>query len=475
MAQEAGEPADEVGEKTARFPVLRTLLVGTLGLFLTWAVVSYSFVAYLADANPDRALAIRRDPVAALNFVDRELARIKSEPNSSAQSAQPEQPAAGDSNAERLRALAGIAAKTLPGAAAGADTSQPMRSPEQEALYQRVREALRTDPLSAKGLRLLAQLSEGYEPKEEVANLMRMAVARNLHEAQALFWLMMTAANAGAFTDAITYADAVLRTQSRLSQQAIGVFARASDTPEGLAEVRRLVLANPPWRQIFFSVFSRSVTDGRIPLQLLLDLKDTPYPPTSREIGDYMSVLLENRLFELAYYAWLQFLPPGQLAMVATPFNGSFEMKPSGLPFDWTLPKSAGVTTEIVARPGEPDKRALLVEFGIGRLDFAGVTQVLLLPSGPYRFSAAYQGQVTGRRGLVWQVTCFGGKELGRTQMILGTAAAWTPVEFAFTVPETDCPAQQVRLFHDARSASEQLVSGKSFHDDVRIERVETQ
>ncbi|MFK5004583.1 hypothetical protein, partial [Klebsiella pneumoniae] len=82
-----------------------------------------------------------------------------------------------------------------------------------------------------------------------------------------------------------------------------------------------------------------------------------------------------------------------------------------------------GVTTEIVARPGEPDKRALLVEFGIGRLDFAGVTQVLLLPSGPYRFSAAYQGQVSGRRGLVWQITCIGGKELGRTQMILGTAA----------------------------------------------------
>lgn len=475
MGQERGKPAPEVGKTLARLPLLRTLLVGTLGLVLTWAVVSYSFVAYLADTSPDHALAIRRDPVATLNIVDRELTRIRSEPNSGAQAGQPEQPAATDHNAERLRGLAGIAAKTLPSGASGYDTTNPKRTPEQEVLYQRVREALRSDPLSAKGLRLLAQLSEGYEPKEEVANLMRMAVARNLHEAQALFWLMMTSANAGAYTDAILYADAVLRTQSRLSPQAIGVFARASDTPEGLAEVRRLVLANPPWRQIFFSGFSRSVTDGRIPLQLLLDLKDTPYPPTAREIGDYMNVLLENRLFELAYYAWLQFLPPGQLAMVATPFNGSFEMKPSGLPFDWTLPKSAGVTTEIVARPGEPDKRSLLVEFGIGRLDFAGVSQVLLLPSGPYRFSAAYQGQVSGRRGLVWQVNCLGGKELGRSQMILGTTTTWTPLAFNFTVPETDCPAQQVRLFHDSRSASEQLVSGKSFHDDVRIERVETQ
>ena len=56
--------------------------------------------------------------------------------------------------------------------------------------------------------------------------------------------------------------------------------------------------------------------------------------------------------------------------------------------------------------------------------------------------------------------------------MMVGSAATWTPVEFKFVVPEADCTAQQLRLFHDARTASEQLVTGKSFHDDVRIERL---
>jgi hypothetical protein len=186
-----------------------------------------------------------------------------------------------------------------------------------------------------------------------------------------------------------------------------------------------------------------------------------------------MAVLIENRLFELAHYAWLQFLPPGQLAMVTNPFNGSFELKPSGLPFDWTYAKGVGVTVEIVSRPGNPDQKALLVEFNVGRLEFSGVSQLLLMSPGRYRFMAMQQGQVTGRRGLVWQITCVGGREVGRSPMILGVTATWTPVEFQFDVPGAGCRAQQLRLFHDSRSASEQLVTGKSFHDEVVIERVE--
>jgi hypothetical protein len=443
-------------------------MVGVLGIALVWALLTRSYVAYLADVDPERALAIRQVPDAALNAIERAMAKLRKEgemrPPAPADKLQP------DANAERLRGLAGLAAKA---SRPEGEQVAGSRTPGEELLYQRVRDALRADPLSARGLRLLAQLSEQHEPREEVANLMRMAVARSLHETRALYWLMVTSANAGIYTDAIGYADAILRTQSRLSGTAFQVFARATETPEGTGEVRRLVLANPPWRASFFATFSRLVTDARVPLQLLLDLRGTQHPPTVPEIASYMAVLIENRLFELAYYAWLQFLPPGQLAMVASPFNGSFELKPSGLPFDWIITSGTGVTAEVVSKPGTAGQKALLVEFGTGRLEFAGVSQLLLMPPGGYRFKAMHQGQVTGRRGLVWQVACIGGKELGRSAMIIGTAAAWTPIDFPFTVPDAGCPAQHVRLVHDARSASEQLATGKSFHDDVRIERIE--
>ncbi|MDX2203449.1 MAG: hypothetical protein NW223_11930, partial [Hyphomicrobiaceae bacterium] len=76
--------------------------------------------------------------------------------------------------------------------------------------------------------------------------------------------------------------------------------------------------------------------------------------------------------------------------------------------------------------------------------------------------------------GLVWVVACAEGKELGRSPMMLGVNPAWTPIEFRFTVPDGDCRAQSIRLLHDSRSASEQLVTGRSYHDDIRIVRIDT-
>jgi hypothetical protein len=45
-------------------------------------------------------------------------------------------------------------------------------------------------------------------------------------------------------------------------------------------------------------------------------------------------------------------------------------------------------------------------------------------------------------------------------------------VTFTFTVPEKGCDAQYVRLDLDARMASEEMVSGSIFFDDLQISRV---
>jgi hypothetical protein len=55
--------------------------------------------------------------------------------------------------------------------------------------------------------------------------------------------------------------------------------------------------------------------------------------------------------------------------------------------------------------------------------------------------------------------------------MVTGVTPAWKDFSFSFTVPSDDCRAQYVRLTLDARSASEQLVSGAIWYDELRISR----
>lgn len=451
------------------------MALGASALF--WLVIAQSYVAFLAQSDPEASLRIRVTAPALLNLVERRLTDTRKtgateasvEPGRLPPAAEP-RPAHDDR--DRISVLADLAARRFSGADAPSEAGPiAPRSPEKEELYQMVREALRREPLNARGLRLLAELSEGHAPRSEVARLMRMAVRRNLHESIAVFWLLNEALAEKNYTDVITYADILLRTEARLNAHAIHALAKACDDSAGLDLVLQALRANPRWRSAFITSVSQYVTDARTPLQLLIGLKDSGYPPTTAELAPFFGLLLRNRLHELAYYTWVQFLPPEQLVRVVVPFNGDFETQPSGLPFDWNIPSSPNAIAGIVSLP-PPGGKALRVEFGLGRIEFAGVSQLVLLPPGDYTFSASYTASINGRRGLVWAIACVdGGKELGRTAMMLGSVPKPTPIMFNFKVPETECRAQQLRLFHDSRSASEQFVSGWSNQQDVRITR----
>ena len=63
---------------------------------------------------------------------------------------------------------------------------------------------------------------------------------------------------------------------------------------------------------------------------------------------------------------------------------------------------------------------------------------------------------------------------IGRGAVSRSTTAQWQDLEFSFTVPESDCPAQYVKLVFDARSASEKFISGNIWLDDFKIARDDT-
>jgi hypothetical protein len=252
------------------------------------------------------------------------------------------------------------------------------------------------------------------------------------------------------------------------------VLAQMAEDSAGKSEIKKLLATNPNWRRAFFGQLGASLTDAHTPLDLFLSLKDSSAPPTTDELNSYQYFLFQHKFYELAYNVWLQFLPPNELASAGFLFNGDFEKKPSGSPFDWRTLPGTNVIVDFASRPHSASNHALVVDLGPGRVEFRGVTQTILLPPGGYVFKGSFMGEIHGPRGVQWSARCTDGKAtLGQSKMILGSFPDWRAFEFPMIVPENGCVVQIIELKLAARSPSEKLAFGAIWFDDFSISRTE--
>ncbi len=466
----------------------RTIFLAGLGVLLIWQIVTRSFAAYLATEAPASALAVRPDePTALVALADATLnPRIGADDEKASRKELDDTEQRASAAADRIGGWSEVALKAaasklplesgreVPPAAAAA--SAPVSEEDKALVRKRAEQALVQEPLNARALRILGQLADKAGDEVRTAKLMRAAANRSLGESVAVYWLMQNNFATGDYAQAVSYADMFLRKRPQLMVHAVPVLGRIaeSDDKDGIAALKKILAQNPPWRAHFFSDLPRGITDARTPLNLMLSLKDSAAPPSKGELGRYLRFLIQRKLYELAYYSWLQFLPAYELGRIGYLANPGFETEPSGLPFDWVISQGAGVTVDIAAVPGAADARALLLDLGPGRVDFGGVTQLLMLTPGTYRLEGRFKGESRGKRGLQWNIRCAGkrGPPLGEGPMFVGVALVWKEFGLTFTVPAADCRAQDLRLILAARSASEQLVSGSVWYDDLRITRM---
>ena len=473
-----------MAKQRSTFPFLRSAVLALLGALLTWQVLVHSLVAHLAETSPEAALSLRSDdPTALVNISDRKL--NLEHPAKEAPAALPGGDAGNriPSFARRARKAAAGEAEPAEGTAGHAkdpaETTERLPSnagdPElRKEVGVLTQAALAQDPMNARALRILGQIADAANDEAVASRLMQAAARRSRRESVAVYWLMRESSERKDFATAVQHADVLLRTRPQVAPQVTPTLALIAEDKVASPELKKMLATNPPWRASFFSTMMANITDARTPLDLLLGLKDTPTPPTTPELRDYLALLMRNHFHELAYYVWLQFLPHEQLASAGLLFNGDFESRPSGLPFDWVITAGPGVTIDLAHRPEDASQRALLVEFGHGRADFRGVAQYVMLAPGSYVLKGQYKGQLVGRRGLEWRISCAGAENpIAKTAMVTGPVPEWTEFSVAFVVPDADCRAQQVRLALDARSASEQLVTGSIWYDKLQIARAQ--
>jgi hypothetical protein len=462
---------------------LRAVVFVMIGVALAWLVLSRSLAAFLADASPEAALWFDSgQPEALVNLADQALitarpVEVQSGRSDQAQASEERNSSSNRGSFSKLETYflnLTHAFSQFETIGRNLNISRPVAPDNASVVRVWAETAAMNDPLNPGALRILGQLAEADGDDVDTAKFLAAANNISLRENYASYWLMRHSTLKGDYKSAIHYADVLLRTNPQSIDYVAPVLAQISEAKEAVPLLKSALAENPPWRREFFARVSNSVTDARTPLDLLLALRTSPVPPAIEDIAPYLNLLIARKFYGLAYYTWLQFLPPEQLGRAGLLFNGSFETTPSGLPFDWTITPGSGVTTDIVSRSDQSDKHALLIDFQYGRVDYHSVTELVMLPPGRYEFVGEYQGKLVGPRGMKWRVVCADGNMTngGESQMLTGVMKDWSTVDFAFTVPDKDCPAQYVRLDLDARMASEQLISGSIYFDDLKILRV---
>lgn len=336
--------------------------------------------------------------------------------------------------------------------------------------------AIASDPFNARPYRLLAELTD--DPAR-VRRLMQAAVKRSRRESVAVFWLLNDSFKRADYDAVVQNADILMRTRQQLTPYVVKYLSDISMTPEGREVLAAHLARRPRWRATFFEALPQAATGpADMPLALMLALKEAGSPPPQNEFAPYLNVLVSKNMIDLAYNSWLQLMPEEKLGAAALLNNASFATDPSGLPFDWSIKHGQNTVVEFVDLRDAPGERALRFGFGLGRVRFPEISQVVLLPAGRYRLEGAFQGAMAARRGLRWEVGCTGTRTAGtktplvETEMIYGHPRAWQSFTLDLQVPDrADCRAQRLRLFHHSRSPSEELISGEIMFRGLRLAR----
>ncbi len=421
----------EKKQALSRAPILALAFAG-LATVLAWLIVTHSFAAYFGQTEPRWALWLNaREPTALFSLADDEV-------NPVAKDGSPESPKLPKKRLQELRAQAEL--------------------------------ALLSDPLSGKNYRLLGQIAEAQGSAKLAAAAMLAAARHTPHEGYAAFWLMTKALDSKNYPSALYYADVLLRSGAVPSNFVMPALAQMVQSKgNGEQELLKVLAQNPPWRRGFFEAVYGYLSDGAVPLRAFMALKDTKAPASVQELNAYQRFLVANKLYELAYYVWLQFLPAQDLDNAGFLFNGDFERTPSGSPFDWQLPRETNAMVDFAPKSEKDAGRALIVGFSSGRAEFEGVSQLIMLTPGRYKVEGSYKSDLDGPRGVLWTISCAGGQILGQSQRFIGLAQDWRRFEFSFSVPEKGCAVQSLRLGLAARSPSEEILSGDVFFDDLSI------
>jgi len=328
---------------------------------------------------------------------------------------------------------------------------------------------LNLDPLNSKLYWLAGRVYAYANNTSKAQDVMQHASKLSVHEIGAHEFMFLTSLNKNLYVDSVDYADRLITAAPEIIRKSTPHLSFLMHNDDSRPVLIKRLTENPVWRSWFFSaVIPKSINYSVDYTRKFYDeLNNSPTPASIKEKGYFINALIASGKYDLAYKTWLDFFSPKNLTDIKLINNGSFESFPSGLPFDWSISSAANVRAQILPVPGESAKNALRIEINRARVNFPKIYEYLNLPAGRYNIVGSYKGELMGKRGLSWIVSCLPGKKYSQSDQIIGRYREWRTFKFEIDIPESNCDAQIISLVHGAISPSEQLLYGTIWFDDL--------
>lgn len=331
--------------------------------------------------------------------------------------------------------------------------------------------AVLASPLEQRALRLLALVAD-VRGEPQAGLLMTRAAERAPRDALAQLWLFERRMQAGEHAAAMINADFLMRARPDLRMHILPALFEIISSVEGPSHVIPYVASDPPWRRWFLQELGRAARPAVV-YEVLRSVASLGRGISADEIRPFLDRLISERQYELAHLTWIALRASPDASGLSYLANGGFELPISNLPFDWIRSDVRGATTEIVPREEADGARALRVTFANTRVPYRHMASLLVLPPGDFVFAGRARSiDLDTERGLTWRIRCAEAESslVGETARLKGNLD-WHEFSVHVTVPDFGCRAQWLRLELDARVASEQLVSGEVWYDDLSIAR----
>jgi len=155
-------------------------------------------------------------------------------------------------------------------------------------------------------------------------------------------------------------------------------------------------------------------------------------------------------------------------AALSVPYDGDFNGLPSSGPFSWSLSEQGGALLAFEEPPDEANGKALYVEADSSFSTETVISQILVLPAGPYELTGRelLTDQNAGGR-LSWEIHCIGGGAQGAapTNIDRDEVGRWRTFSIRFE-HNVDCPAHLLKL---RVSPGEGPRPSAVWYDDFRV------